>query len=73
MKHEWVLDVLADLRTYAGRNELAELECKLTEALETARQEIGCGPASFRGDASAEGDGSCAGTVYRGLAAGEHA
>ncbi|QDC08810.1 hypothetical protein FHY55_05960 [Oceanicola sp. D3] len=73
MKHEWVLDVLADLRTYAERNKLTALEGKLLETIDVARHETGCAPASFRGDASADGDGSCAGTVYRGLAAGEHA
>ncbi|MBS8226960.1 hypothetical protein DYI42_12020 [Vannielia litorea] len=73
MKHEWVLDVLADVRAYAYRNGLTELEGRLLETIEVARRETGCVPASFRGDASADGDGSCAGTVYRRLATGEHA
>ena len=73
MKHDWVFDVLLDLRTYADRNRLTALEGKLLEAIETAQRELGCAPASFRGDASADGDGSCAGTVHRRLAAGEHA
>ncbi|MCO6383222.1 MAG: hypothetical protein JXQ91_15125 [Vannielia sp.] len=73
MKHDWVIDVLADLRAYAERNGLSMLEGKLLETIDIASRETGCGPASFRGDASAEGDGGSNGNFHRGLAAGEHA
>ncbi len=73
MKHEWVLDVLIDLHTYASRNRLTMLEGKLLETIDVARHEAGGGSISFRGDASADGDGSCIGAIHRGLAEGEHA
>ncbi|SIN78921.1 hypothetical protein SAMN05444002_0419 [Vannielia litorea] len=73
MKHDWVFDVLADLRTYAARNGLTALEGKLLETIEVTRRETGCDAASFRGDASAEGDGGSVGAFHRGVAAGEHA
>ncbi len=73
MKHEWVLDVLIDLHNYASRNSLTALEGKLLETIDVARHEACGGTPSYRGDASADGDGSCIGAIHRRLAAGEHA
>jgi hypothetical protein len=40
MGHEWILDVLADLRAYAAQNGLLTLAAKTDEALRTARAEL---------------------------------
>lgn len=41
MSHEWIFDVLADLRSYAERNGLPRLAEKTDELLDVARDEIG--------------------------------
>jgi hypothetical protein len=41
MRHDWILDMLADLQDYARRNDLPELAQKTEEALVVARREIG--------------------------------
>ena len=40
MQHEWILDVLADLRCYAVSNELAAVAEQLEDARLTAMAEI---------------------------------
>ncbi len=40
MKHDWIFDVLEDLRSYAQRNGLSATAAKAEEALRTARAEI---------------------------------
>lgn len=40
MRHDWIFDVLTDLRSYAARNELHDLATIVDEALRTARVEI---------------------------------
>lgn len=45
MGHDWVLDVLADLRAYALANGLTALAHKAEEALQVAAQEIALGAA----------------------------
>lgn len=40
MKNDWILDVLADLKTFAEENELSELARHLVETTEIARQDI---------------------------------
>ena len=40
MGHEWILDVLADLRAYATQNGLLTLAAKADETLRTARAEL---------------------------------
>lgn len=40
MGHDWVFDVLADLKSYATANGLFELAAKADEALEVAAAEI---------------------------------
>ncbi|MGP3698245.1 hypothetical protein [Rhodobacter sp. NSM] len=44
MKHDWILDVLTDLRTYAERNALVSLAAALDETIRLARAEIGGQP-----------------------------
>jgi hypothetical protein len=44
MRHQWVLDVLADARDYAVLNGLPRLADKLVEALEVAQAEIAAQP-----------------------------
>ncbi len=41
MGHDWVFDVLKDLRTYALANDLTALAQKIEEALRMAELEIG--------------------------------
>lgn len=53
MGHDWVFDVLKDLRTYALANDLKALAEKVEEALRTAELEIGKPP---------QGGGNRAGT-----------
>lgn len=40
MRHDWIFDVLKDLRAYALANNLPALAAKAEEALRTARIEI---------------------------------
>jgi len=72
MKHEWVLDVLADIKRYSERNGLGELEAQLEETIAVARRDTGAGPGSVRGGAPAEGDGGGTGTIHRRCAAGSN-
>ena len=43
MRHDWILDVLADLRAYALTNGLPQLATELDAALRTAGREIAGG------------------------------
>lgn len=52
MAHDWILDVLADLRAYANKNGLSALADELDDATLVAATEI----------ASAEGKGPLAAT-----------
>ncbi|MFN4192679.1 MAG: hypothetical protein ACK4FR_07035 [Tabrizicola sp.] len=40
MRHDWVFDVLSDLLSYATQNGLNRLAAKVSEAIDTAHQEI---------------------------------
>lgn len=44
MRHDWIFDVLRDLRAYAQTNGLPALAHKADEALRVARAEIAAGP-----------------------------
>jgi hypothetical protein len=48
MRHDWVFDVLDDLRAYALSNGLPRTAAKVVEALAVARDEIAPSPASTR-------------------------
>ncbi|MFT4151366.1 MAG: hypothetical protein QM656_14300 [Paracoccaceae bacterium] len=52
MGHEWIFDVLEDLRSYAAKNGLTGLVAKTEEALAVAEAEIG-----GRADPPPEGKG----------------
>jgi predicted transcriptional regulator len=39
MRHEWIFDVLSDLKTYATNNDLPALAVKVEEAITIARAE----------------------------------
>ncbi|MCF8485742.1 MAG: hypothetical protein K9G71_11025 [Rhodobacteraceae bacterium] len=41
MRHEWIFDVLEDLKTYAALNGLQDTAAKAEEALRAARAEVG--------------------------------
>jgi hypothetical protein len=41
MRHDWILDVLADLHAYASRNDLPGLARKMEDALQEMRREMG--------------------------------
>ena len=45
MPHDWIFDVLADLKVYAERNGLSDTAAKAAEALMVARAEIRRGEA----------------------------
>ena len=40
MRHDWIFDVLTDLRSYALQNELRDLAEKVEIALRTARRDV---------------------------------
>ena len=40
MGHDWLFEVLADMKAYADRHGMAELSSKITEAEEVARREV---------------------------------
>ena len=49
MEHDWILDVLADLRNYANRNELPALAEQLQETALLAAVEISSAEGADRG------------------------
>ena len=50
MGHDWIFDVLADLRAYAEQNGLPKIAAKTEELLCIARDEIGGDLADDGGD-----------------------
>jgi hypothetical protein len=40
MRHDWIFDVLADLRSYALQNDLQALAAQVESAMATARTEL---------------------------------
>ena len=64
MAHNWIFDVLADLKTYAKKNGLSALAEQLDDATLIAATEI----ASIEGrqpDAAASNDDTTPGTIFR--------
>jgi hypothetical protein len=59
MGHKWIIDVLADLKSFAQQNELILLADKLEQATNVATAEIASmvegAPYSVRGDESQNG------------------
>jgi len=66
MSDNWILDVLADLKSFALRNSLNALAEQLDDTILVAATEI----ASKEGGArsAVEGDAALTGNVYRGAA-----
>ena len=46
MRHDWIFDVLKDLRSYAQSNGLPALALKADEAMRVAQAEVAACPAS---------------------------
>jgi len=40
MRHDWIIDVLADLQSYARQNDMPELAAKVDDVLTVARDAI---------------------------------
>lgn len=59
MGNTWIIDVLADLRSFAIQNDLPNLADQLDEAMVVAREEVGVeeerAPFPVRGDAFENG------------------
>ena len=60
MRHDWVFDVLRDLKAYAMKNNLPALAARVEDALAVAEAEIaaareGPGPAPGQGDLANNG------------------
>lgn len=45
MGHDWLFEVLADMKTYAERHGMSRLVAKIAEAEEVARRETAAGQA----------------------------
>lgn len=61
MRHDWILDVLSDLRNYALRNGLAQLATQVDAALRVARAEIAAAdrdPGNEDGEGNGDGGGA---------------
>ena len=43
MRHDWILDVLADLHAYACENDLPAFADRIEEALGDLQREVACG------------------------------
>jgi len=55
MRHDWIFDVLSDLKAYAIRNDLPALAAKVDEAIAVAKVEIEAEGASGKGSAGRGG------------------
>ncbi len=56
MAHEWIFDVLQDMRSYSQKNGLLALAAQLDETLRVARAEIGGKPAAVPPEDTEDGD-----------------
>ena len=54
MRHEWIFDVLADLRVYAMQHGLIALAAKTEEAQRVARAEVAAARGPVRVEAEAQ-------------------
>ena len=55
MRHQWVIDVLLDLQSYATVNDLPQLAARIEDTLALARQEILSKPPGPIADEAADG------------------
>lgn len=58
MGHEWMIDVLADLKTFAKQNNLPLMAMELDAVMVTASAEIGCIAAGSGSFAKGESTGT---------------
>lgn len=70
MGNDWILDVLADLKTYAQQNGLSALAVQLEETVQLARAEI---TSELGAPVAAVGHAGTAGTVHRAHGGGRNA
>jgi hypothetical protein len=49
-RHDWILDMLSDLKDYAAANGLPELACSVEMTLDVARREAACAPGPIGAD-----------------------
>ena len=68
MKKDWILDVLADLQTFAGKNDLTALERQLAIAAEVAIRDLASNQIVAPG--AAQRDVGHAGIIHRAIARG---
>ncbi|MGB8813356.1 MAG: hypothetical protein WCC57_09225 [Paracoccaceae bacterium] len=65
MRHDWIFDVLKDLRVFAQKNGLPALAAQVETAMRVARAEIGDGEtAKIGGEIEAPGNGPGAGQTH---------
>jgi hypothetical protein len=56
MRHEWLFDVLADMKVYAERHGLVALSAKVDETIEVAHAEIAAAEADDDAPQKQRGD-----------------
>ena len=66
MTNDWIIDVLADLQTFAGNNGLTALEQQLVEATSVASRELASN--QIIAPSAAQGDMGHAGILHRATA-----
>lgn len=71
MGHDWIIDVLADLKSFASTNDLPHLAAQLEEAALAARDEID--GKSEQTSRIVRGDGTGTRYVFAGTGAGRRA
>ena len=71
MTKDWILDVLADLQTFAGKNNLTALERQLAVATQVATRDLASN--QIIAPAAAQGDVGHAGIIHRAIERGPNA
>ena len=71
MTKDWILDVLADLQAFAGKNDLTALERQLAVAAKVATRDLASNQIAAPG--AAQGDVGHAGIIHRAIARGPDA
>ena len=66
MTNDWIIDVLADLRTFAGKNDLTALERQLAVAANVASKDLAS--SQIIAPSTAQGDMGHAGILHRATA-----
>jgi hypothetical protein len=71
MTKDWILDVLADLQTFAGKNDLTALERQLAIATKAATRDLASN--QIVAPRAAQGDVGHVGIIHRAIARGPNA